>query len=147
MKISSLLLNIWHICSLWINISRYLWKFWEIYVWKFQLLTKRVRGRIATFSMSVFGLSLKRFGFMVFIFGWNIQIWCNSNKLKSHLKGALIAFNINQHNFIILLKSHSNFEFILNILFNPVIFTSVISVRKREYGLPLVKLFALMWFK
>ena len=28
------------------------WKFWYIYLRKFQLLTKRVRGRIETFSMS-----------------------------------------------------------------------------------------------
>ena len=41
--------NIWHICSLWINKSTY---FWEFYLWKFKLLTKCVRGRIETFSMS-----------------------------------------------------------------------------------------------
>ena len=34
------------------NSSSYLWKFREIHLWKFQLLTKRVRRRIETFSMS-----------------------------------------------------------------------------------------------
>ena len=51
MKISSWILNIWHICSLWINKSRWLWNFWEIYMQKFHSVTKRVRGRIETFSM------------------------------------------------------------------------------------------------
>ena len=36
------------------NNSSYLWKFWQMHLRKFYLLTKRVFGRIETFSMSAF---------------------------------------------------------------------------------------------
>ena len=45
-------MNIWHICSLWINKSRYMWKFWEMYMRKFQLFTKCVRRRIEKLGLT-----------------------------------------------------------------------------------------------